>query len=205
MTPHAVLGFLLAVVPVTMIPGASFTLLAHRVTQHGAGQGWAVVGGTVTGLYVHAALAAAGLSAVVMGSAELFTAVKLLGAAYLVLLGIWTWRAATAPPRARPARWWSAWMPRSGYVQALLGNVLNMKAASMYLTLAPQFIDPTRSIVVQLLILASAHATFVTVWLLGWTVVLGRARRAIRSGLSRLTRRVAGVVLVALGVRTAVT
>ncbi|MGW0857281.1 LysE family translocator, partial [Streptomyces sp. NPDC002690] len=94
--PYAVAGFLVAILPLIATPGASLALLVQHVTDTGRRQALPVILGTVTGLYVHAALALAGLSALVMHSSQAFAAVRLTGAAYLVGLGIWTWRSASA-------------------------------------------------------------------------------------------------------------
>ncbi|MFD6427022.1 LysE family translocator, partial [Streptomyces sp. NPDC060198] len=94
--PYAVAGFLVAVLPLIATPGASLALLVQHVTDAGRRRALPVILGTVTGLYVHATFAVAGLSALVMQSSQAFTAVRLTGAAYLVGLGIWTWRSASA-------------------------------------------------------------------------------------------------------------
>jgi threonine/homoserine/homoserine lactone efflux protein len=193
-------AFLLAVFPLIATPGASLTLLTHRVAAHGPRQGVAVFAGTATGLYVHALLAAAGLSAVVMSSSRAFAVVRMVGAAYLIGLGIWTLRRA-----GRPTAKQLPWTGRATYPQAVLGNVLNPKAASIFLTLAPQFVDPHRPLSGQILVLATAQVVLVGVWLGAWTAVLTRARRAFATGrLARVMRRVSGTVLVFLGVRTAI-
>ncbi|WSF30130.1 LysE family transporter [Streptomyces sp. NBC_01351] len=99
--------------------------------------------GTVTGLYIHATLAIAGLSALVMHSSQAFTAIKLIGAGYLIGLGIWTWR--SAAPNTAPVPYRQR-LPKGAdcvYAQALLANVLNPKAAAIYLTLAPSSSHPT--------------------------------------------------------------
>jgi threonine/homoserine/homoserine lactone efflux protein len=192
-------GFLLAVFPLIATPGASLTLLTHRVAAHGPREGIAVFAGTATGLYLHALLAAAGLSAVVMSSSQAFTLVRMVGAAYLIGLGIWTLLGAGGPTTKR-----LPWTGRATYPQALLGNVLNPKAASIFLTLAPQFVDPHRPLLGQLLVLATAQVILVGVWLGTWTAMLTRARRAFATGqLARVMRRVSGTVLVLFGVRTA--
>jgi len=95
-----VLGFVLAVTPICLTPGASFTLVTQRVATGRRRDGFLVAAGTATGLCAHATLAAAGLSAVVMRSAEAFTVVKVAGALYLVWLGISTFRSARHRPEA---------------------------------------------------------------------------------------------------------
>ncbi|MGC4943524.1 LysE family translocator [Kribbella sp. DT2] len=194
----------MAVLPLIATPGASLTLLIQHVTEGGRRQALPVVLGTVTGLYVHAGLAVAGLSALVMHSSQAFTAVKLVGAAYLIGLGIWTWR--SAAPKAAPSHRPSLRRANSVYVQALLANVLNPKAAAIYLTLVPQFIAPRQSFGGQILTLATAHALLIAAWLAVWTVLIRRASRTLRTPrFKQISARVTSAVLIALGVRSAVT
>jgi threonine/homoserine/homoserine lactone efflux protein len=202
--PYAVLGFLVAVLPLVATPGASLALLAQHVTADGRRRALPVILGTATGLYVHAMLAVVGLSALVMHSSQAFTVVKLIGAAYLIGLGLWTWRSTTAPARV-PARRQLPVPSGSLYTQALLANVLNPKAASIYLTLIPQFIEPDHSFGGQILALASAHALLMALWLLAWTVLIRRASRTLRTPrFRRAAARITAVVFLALGIRAAV-
>jgi threonine/homoserine/homoserine lactone efflux protein len=87
----------------------------------------------------------------------------------------------------------------------LLGNVLNPKAASIFLTVVPQFVDLRHPLAVQVLILATAQATLVAAWLAGWTLLLGGAARLTRSPRAGLlANRVSACALVGLGIRAAV-
>lgn len=89
----AVFGFSLAVLPLVITPGASFTLATSRVLQGERRAGAWVVAGTATGIYCHALLAAAGFSALVMQSAQAFQTIQILGGGYLLILGTVTlWR-----------------------------------------------------------------------------------------------------------------
>ncbi len=83
----SVFGFALAVLPICLTPGVSFTLVTQRVIDRGVRSGFLVITGTAGGILCHAVLAGAGLSALVMRSSEAFTAVKLAGAVYLIGLG----------------------------------------------------------------------------------------------------------------------
>jgi threonine/homoserine/homoserine lactone efflux protein len=197
MAPQLVAGFLLAILPLVVTPGASFTLLTGHAAAAGAQAGVPVIIGTVTGLYVHAALAAVGLSAVVMHASWAFTAVRLAGAVYLIALGVWTWR---SPSRSSPAPIRS----RGPYTQAVLGNVLNPKAAAIFLTLVPQFVQPDRAVWPQILVLVTAQSLLITVWLGSWALMIGRARHAWHSTrFTHMLRRITAVTLIGLGVRTA--
>lgn len=189
--PYAVVGFLAAVFPITATPGASVALLI----QGGRRRALPVILGTVTGLYLHATLAVLGLSAIVMQSSEAFAVVRVVGAVYLIGLGLWTWFSTGARkvrPRTEPT-----------YVRALLANVLNPKAASIYLTLVPQFVDPQRNLAGQIYVLVTAHAVLALVWLSLWAFLLGKLPST--DVFRRHLKRVTAVVLVALGVRAATT
>jgi len=217
----SVLGFLVAVAPITATPGASLTLVVSRVASGGRRQGWWVILGTVTGIYLHATLAAVGLAALVLRSGQAFWVVKVIGAGYLVGLGLWLlWSAtrhrqshspapstipepaaASGPAVSRSRR--LPWRGHHPYLQGLLGNVLNPKAAAVYLTLAPQFLDPHRSVLVPMLVLATAHAALHTCWLAGWTAISGAAARLLRTArVRRVLDRLTGAILIGLGIRT---
>jgi threonine/homoserine/homoserine lactone efflux protein len=199
-------GFGLAVLPICLTPGVSFTLVTQRVLAKGRLSGVRVAAGTSCGLICHAMLAGLGLSAIIMSSSEAFTAIKLLGAAYLIGMGLATlWgaraRAATGPSVGRRL----PWADHGDFAQALLGNVLNPKAAAVYLTLAPQFLQRGQPVLPQMLQLVAAHLVVAGGWLLVWTQIVGGARRVVRSEpFRRVMDRVTGSVLVGLGVRTAV-
>jgi threonine/homoserine/homoserine lactone efflux protein len=208
MRAAVIAGFLAAIFPLVATPGASFTLLVREVSAAGRGRAVPVILGTVTGLYVHATLAIAGLSELVMHSSQAFEAVRFIGAAYLIGLGVQTWRstrAARPPLTAAPEP--PAAAPTTGYAtyrQALLGNVLNPKAASIFLTIVPQFVNPAHPLAVQVLTLATAQAALMAAWLAGWAVLLGGAARFARSARAGLlARRLTACVLVGLGLRSA--
>lgn len=79
MPVHVLLAFALAVLPLSLTPGASSTLVMTRVLAQGRAEGVKVAVGTVCGLYVHATTAAVGLAAVVMASSRAFLVLKIAG------------------------------------------------------------------------------------------------------------------------------
>ncbi|MFC0624676.1 LysE family translocator [Kribbella deserti] len=207
----APVGFGLAVLPLCLTPGVSFTLVTERVLGSGVRAGAGVIAGTSFGLLTHALLAGVGLSALVMRSATAFTVVKLLGALYLIVLGVRTiWAARPAATAAQAGdrssgRCSLPWNNRGDFVQGYLGNVLNPKAAAVYLTLAPQFLVRDHPLLPQIMLLCAAHVIVAASWLLIWAGVVHMSRRAFRTPTLRTAMsRISGLVLVALGVRTAV-
>jgi threonine/homoserine/homoserine lactone efflux protein len=209
----AILGFALAVLPICLTPGTSFTLVTSRVLARGRRGGALVAAGTACGIVCHATLAGLGLAAVVMRSSEAFVVVKLAGAGYLVALGLsMVYRSRVRGHAAEVDVDKSiprlAWTGHNDFVQGLLGNLLNPKAAAVYLTLAPQFVRTPSGgtgLLGQMLVLAAAHVGVAVGWLLCWSVIVGAARVAVRSSrFRRAVDRITGSVLIMLGVRAAV-
>jgi threonine/homoserine/homoserine lactone efflux protein len=197
------IAFALVVIPIMVTPGVSVTLVTQRVVRDGPRAGFAVAAGTACGLLVHATAAVVGLAALVAASATAFSTLRLAGAAYLIWLGA---RAVLSALRGREAQDFSS-RPRArrgAFVQAWLGNVLNPRAASVYLTLVPQFIRPGDSVLVVTAALVSVHIVMQTLWLSAWTLAVYRLREALSSGRARrILDSVAGTTLMALGLRTA--
>lgn len=205
MTWTVICGFFLAVLPVVITPGASFTLVTQRCLAGHRKAGLWIVAGTGTGIYTHATLAGLGLSALVMRSSQIFAVVRLVGAAYLIGLGaatLWRSRRGRTADQARRQLPWAGHHP---YPQAVLANVLNPKAAAVYLTLAPQFLTAREIGVWPLLQLATVHVFTMAAWLALWTFALSGARRIASSPDFRTwVNRAGGSILIALGIRTAV-
>ena len=201
MPPHVLLTFALTVLPLSVTPGASSTLVTTRVLAGGRAEGVKVAVGTACGLYVHATTAAIGLATLVMASSQAFLALKVAGAAYLIVIGLSTLLGRQSRPKRR-----LPWTGHGSYVQAFLGNVLNPKAAGVYLTLLPQFLDARRPVVGQIYALATVHVAVAMVYLSLLSCVTAAAGVVLaRPAWRRGGQRVTGAVLVLFGVRTAST
>jgi threonine/homoserine/homoserine lactone efflux protein len=199
--------FTVAAITLLVIPGPSVLYIVTRSVDQGRAAGLASVGGIHVGTLVHVAAAALGLSALLVSSATAYNAVRWVGAAYLVWLGIQRLRArdeellATAggPGGDRHSL-------RRVFAQGIVVNVLNPKTALFFFAFLPQFVDPSRgSVPFQVVVFGVA---FVVLGLLsdGAYAVLaatgaGWLRR--RPGVARTSRLVSGGVLISLGVTTA--
>lgn len=189
---------------VAMTPGPDMTLVARNTLADGRAAGYLTVLGIMTGLALWAVAAVGGISAVLAASATAFIALKLGGAAYLIILGVMTLRSARHRPadvdpdlRQRGARRF--------WLQGFLSAALNPKLGVFYVTLLPQFVEPGQSPFLRSLELAVLFAVIGVVWLLTFTEVLVRFGRRFGAGSSALVRRVSGVVLIGLGLRVALT
>lgn len=205
--PPLLLAFLAAMLAVNLTPGPDMMFVVARSLAQGRMAGLVSAFGIGAGCVVHTAVAGFGLAAVLQRSPELFLAVQYVGAGYLVWLGIAAWRdidprpdrvGDTAPdPIRKLAR---------VFVQGVATNLLNPKVALFFLAFLPQFVasDPelARGQMIALGLLFVVSGTAVNA---GVALGLGAAgERLLRQpGLSRWPRRVAGTVLVALGLRIA--
>ncbi|EKN00076.1 MULTISPECIES: LysE family translocator [unclassified Acidocella] len=133
--------FFLACLMLAILPGPGMTYVISRSLAGGTLEGLASSLGTGSGGVVQVALGAAGLSALVLASAQLFTVLKLAGAVYLIWIGLSTIRKAGAATSTAPIR------GRAGLARAwrdgLAVSALNPKTAAFFLAFLPQFIAPS--------------------------------------------------------------
>jgi threonine/homoserine/homoserine lactone efflux protein len=130
--------FLLAALIIAAVPGPGIFYVAARTLSGGRAAGIASTFGAACGGLVHVTAGGFGVSALILASAQAFTVLKLIGAIYLVWLGLRTFRDAGQQPAA-PIERSGAWrMFRDGVVV----EALNPKTAAFFLAFIPQFIDP---------------------------------------------------------------
>ena len=140
MQVEATAGFAIAVLPLAVTPGASFTLTTtYLLRGERTGARWCVLG-TGLGILTHGTLAGLGLSALVLRSAQAYGVIKILAAIYLVILGIMMlrngFRARAVAPESQAAGHGET-TRRSPLGTAYLANVLNPKAAAVHALVAP--------------------------------------------------------------------
>jgi threonine/homoserine/homoserine lactone efflux protein len=187
-------AFLAAAVVLAAIPGPGMLYVLARTLSHGRSAGLRSTLGTAAGGLGHVVAAAIGLSALLMTSALAFSAVKFVGAAYLIWLGVRTLAGLREPVEevsgnAGPA-----------LRQGMLTEVLNPKTALFFLTFLPQFVQPERGPVApQLLVLGCISVALNS----GADVVVAALGGRIRTALSprwwRRQRLASGCTLIALG------
>lgn len=192
--------FLAAGILLTLTPGPDIALILGQAARGGSKAGVAAALGAGTGCLIHTALAAAGLSAILAASDTAFTAVKWLGAAYLVTIG-----ARMVFSRAAPARAAGPAPLGQAFRQGVLTNALNPKVALFFLAFMPQFIDadaPSKPLSFMILGLAFNLTGTLFNASLGW--LGGRAAGALRlSALGAWLERALGVMFIGLGLRLA--
>jgi len=192
---------------VIVAPGPDTVLVTKNALMHGRRAALGTSLGVNTGLLIWTVAAALGVAAVVRESAVAFTVLKLVGAVYLVWLGVQALRAArrhAAPDPAHATRRSPRVGALLGFRQGLLSNLANPKIAVFFTGLLPQFVSSRQPVLEPFLLLGGVFVLMTVVWLSGYALVAVRAsallgRPRVRAALDRVT----GVVLVGLGVRLA--
>lgn len=146
--------FFAASVMLALLPGPGMTYVISRSLAGGAREGLASSLGTGTGGVVQVTLGAAGLSTLVLASAQLFAVIKLAGAIYLVWLGIGTILKAKGDAAFMPAAGAQKTGTRRAWRDGVAVSTLNPKTAAFFLAFLPQFIVPRAGwVALQFLIL----------------------------------------------------
>ena len=196
--------FLLAAVSLNLLPGADTLYIIARSIAQGRTAGIVSVLGISTGSLLHTTAATFGLSAILATSAIAFTIVKLLGATYLVYLGIKLFISNSSPENinvnAENKNLWAI------YRQGVLTNVFNPKVALFFLALLPQFVDPaTSDRMFSFFFLGCLFITTGTLWCLAVALLAAKASNIVRSKnrLINMANKITGVLFIGLGIKLA--
>ncbi|QIG43663.1 LysE family translocator [Nocardioides anomalus] len=205
---HSLLAFVIASLLFIQVPGPSLLFTIGRALTVGRSDALLSVVGNALGLLVQIALLAVGLGAVVAASANAFTVLKLVGAAYVVHLGV---QAIRHRGDARRALDDPAAAPRSrGWTSVRIGVVVgltNPKTIVFFAAFLPQFVDDSRPAAPQLLLLGLLFCLMATVSDSCWALASARAKRWFARKPERLDRLGAtgGLMMIGLGATLATT
>lgn len=198
MTLSTYLLYLAAVTLLILTPGPTMLMCMTNALNHGARRAMGSAAGAVTAVLGVMLLSAMGLGALLAASETAFTTVKILGASYLIWLGIKTWRSAapTINLHGKPG----AGARRSFYLQGLMVGASNPKAVLFFAAFFPQFLNPEAPIAPQFAILALTFVALEFSTLSLCSVAVARLAPLIESsGPVRLINRVCGGLFTALG------
>jgi threonine/homoserine/homoserine lactone efflux protein len=196
--------FVIAALLLLLTPGPAVLYIVARSLEHGRRAGLVSALGVHAGTLVHVVAAAAGVSAILAASAAAFSAVKYVGAAYLIYLGVRRLRdrrSVLESAHPRPASL------RRAFVDGVVVNVLNPKTALFFLAFLPQFVDVARGAVgAQILALGGVFVALGLVTDGGYALTAGTAARWLRARPRFLAseRWVSGGMYIGLGVAAAV-
>jgi threonine/homoserine/homoserine lactone efflux protein len=177
------LGFIGVAVIAYLIPGPDWLMVMRGATD-GVWNGMRTGLGSQAGLLVHGALATVGISALIAAAPAALVTIQIIGAIYLIHLGSNGIRAGAARETA----------PHVGWRQAFVTNLTNPKAVVFFAAIAPQFVDPTRPVWQQMLILTVVDVAIGVIW---WTALAAVLSPIVtRIGMRRITIIASGALIV---------
>lgn len=196
---------MLAGLLLNLTPGNDTVFILSKSIAQGRQAGVVSALGIGTGSIIHTALSAFGLSLIITQSILIFNIVKLIGAAYLVYIGIRMWIDRSSPLQLDGANSRKTKLSRV-YRDAVLTNVLNPKVAMFYIAFLPQFIDPMYSTTAVPFMILGLTFTFTgTLWCitLAWFAASVFSSLRQNAKFALYLNKVCGSVLIGLGLRLA--
>ncbi|MGE7839791.1 LysE family translocator [Lysinibacillus sp. NPDC093712] len=205
---HEIWMFTAVALLIVMVPGVDSLLVLKNTIIHGKKAGFFTMVGIILALVVWTTLAVLGLATIISKSMVLFLAIKYAGAAYLIYLGIQSWRARAQNmilqeelPLQEDAE---KNVSLSCMTQGITTDLLNPKTLLLYVTLMPQFIQPNFNINSQLIVLAGILIALSIVWLGIVILVMNVIRKwFMKQTVQAIFNKITAVMLVGIGIRIA--
>lgn len=193
---------------IVMVPGVDSLLVLKNTITYGKGAGMFTMIGIIVALIVWTTLAVLGLATVISKSIVVFMFIKYAGAAYLVYLGIQSWRAKAQNVKlveqseAAKGRFKSNRL--NCFTQGVTTDLLNPKTLLLYVTLMPQFINPVELVSVQLITLAAILMLISVIWLTAIVAIINLIRNwFLQEKVQQLFNKLTAVILIGLGIKIA--
>jgi len=194
MTVTVLLTFAFTSFLLAIVPGPTVTVIVANSLRAGTRAGLLNIAGTQAGFAPMVVIVAAGLETVVALMAEWFFIVKMLGAAYLVWLGVKLWRSGGTIGSGDAAP------PRGGYFwQGVLVIWSNPKVLLLLGAIVPNFVDAQGSAFWQTIVLGGIFMVVASTCDLGYALLAGRAGRLLTTARVRTVERISGTLLIAGG------
>lgn len=207
MTLEIWIAYVVACTVLLAVPGPTIMLVITHALTRGRRTGFYTVPGVVLGDTAALFLSLVGLGALLSISASLFTAVKLIGAAYLVYLGVQMWRHAGDDLPISDAEAGNAIDGKTGWrlgFHAFAVTTLNPKGIVFFIAFLPQFIVPSSPVLPQLVLLGSTFVVLGGVNAALYAVLAGSLNRWLRKpGWMKAINRAGGGFLIGAGVTMA--
>jgi threonine/homoserine/homoserine lactone efflux protein len=202
MTIEIYVAFVVASTILLVLPGPTILLVISYALAGGRRAALWTTTGVALGDATALTLSLVGLGALLSASAALFTALKLVGAAYLVWLGIGMWRSKATPGGGALSA--KAEAPATMLRRSFVVTALNPKSIVFFVAFLPQFIVPTAPVLPQMALLGVTFVVLAAANAAGYALLAGGARDVVRRpSVLRAVDRLGGTLLIAAGVWTA--
>jgi threonine/homoserine/homoserine lactone efflux protein len=198
------LAFAAAAAVVIAIPGPTTLMVTGHAMSSGTRVALASLLGVALGDFTAIACSVLGLGAILAASSEAFTVLKWVGALYLIYLGIKLWRAPAVPLGAMAAGQGARRSVGRAIAESFSVTLLNPKGLLFFAAFLPQFIDPHRAVLPQVVILALTFEVLAASSLALYIFMTARARRIMDSPRAiKIMNRAGGTMLIGAGLLTA--
>jgi threonine/homoserine/homoserine lactone efflux protein len=202
------LAFLGISLVVIMTPGPDTALTVRNTLLGGARGGVFTAIGVAAGQVLWASAASAGVVGLLVASAPVFEALRLVGAVYLMVIGAQTLYSAFRPGSAAPGARGNGAGRRLGPIRALrqglVNDLANPKMAAFFASLFPQFVPEGSASFAALMMLGLVFSAMTLAWLVAYAFAIAKAGDLLRrTGIRRAIEGVTGAVLIAFGLRLA--
>ncbi len=199
---------LIAVTLLTLTPGVDTMLVIRNSVRGGRLDGVVSSLGICSGLFVHATVSALGISIILLQTAWAFSALKFAGAAYLVWLGLCSWKRAAGRHQKLIAgnedMKRDAFLFSKSFREGFLSNVLNPKTVVFYMAFLPQFINPSEPPLAQSLMVAFLHFSIAMLYQCALACMVDKAGNWLqRPIVNRIFDSFAGSILLFIGLKLA--
>ncbi len=186
--------YVIACIVIIMVPGPTVTVIIANSVRHGARAGLANVAGTQVGMGVALVVLVAGMASVMTFISEWFDLLRLVGACYLIWLGIKLWRSdgKLTSGEAKPVK-------GGFFLQGFLVAVTNPKILLFFGAFIPQFVDPSASAVYQISLLGLTFMIVATIIDTCYAFLAGNAGNWLSRSRVRMVERVSGIALIGGG------
>ena len=196
------IAFVIASSVLLLIPGPTVLIVVSYALAKGVASIRTTVSGAIFGDFTAMTISLMGAGAILAASATLFTILKLLGALYLIWLGIQLWRA--KPSAQALAGTAQSIDDRGMFWSSYIVTALNPKSIVFFIAFVPQFVNPEAPLLLQFVMLEATFLALATISLIAWAMLASKARSGLQKPSAlRAVNRAGGGFLVAAGLITA--
>jgi threonine/homoserine/homoserine lactone efflux protein len=196
--------FVIMSVMLIILPGPDTAIVTRNTLAGGSPKGLKTLSGTICALLIHTFAAVAGLSAIIVKSAFLFSVFKYAGAVYLVYLGIKSIMALKNNVISEEITEPGKYKNKSYFKQGFLTNILNPKVAVFFLTFLPQFVSTGSDPLIPFLLMGATYALLTTVWFMLYIFLINQISTFMKKPkTTKVIEALTGTVLIGFGIKLA--
>lgn len=172
-------AFVAASAALLALPGPTVILVTSYALRDGKKTGLATIPGVTLGDFVAMTSSLLGAGAILATSATLFTALKIVGACYLVWLGFQLWRSDTKLGAIQKAG--ESISNRKMFWNSFIVTALNPKGIVFFVAFVPQFVNPAQPVLQQFIILEATFLAMVALNICLWVILAGKFRSTFQN------------------------